>query len=355
MKKLKTRWITSIAMLLTLVFLIPMAAGCSSSTATTSAPGTTAAVTTTTPLQPVIFADLSWDSAMVHNRIAAFILENGFGYPKSQYVAGDTIPLTAGLAKGDIDVSMEIWYENQQEAVDGFVKAGQITKLGVNYDDDVQGFYVPTYMITDGQLPKDISVENIGKYWQLFKDPQDPSKGAFYGCIPGWSCGAINEQKFKTYGLDQNFNIIVPGSGAALLASMKSAYQQHKPWFGYYWAPTQALGEMDMTQVAEPPYNQATWDKDKGCAYPSVSVDVYANSDWAKKQPKAVIDFLSAYHTTTAQNNDFLAYMDKNKATHEDAAIYFLNKYKDVWTKWVSSDVAAKVEKALAALPSPTS
>ena len=25
----------------------------------------------------LVFADLSWDSAMVHNRIAAFIIENG--------------------------------------------------------------------------------------------------------------------------------------------------------------------------------------------------------------------------------------------------------------------------------------
>ena len=84
-------------------------------------------------------------------------------------------------------------------------------------------------------------------------------------------------------------------------------------------------------------------------------MDVYANSAWAKKQPQDVIDFLSAYHTTTAQNNDFLAYMDKNNASPQDAAVYFLNTYKDTWTKWVSADVAKKVEDALAALPSPTS
>ena len=110
-----------------------------------------------------------------------------------------------------------------------------------------------------------------------------------------------------------------------------------------------------MTPVAEPAFNQATWDKDKGCAYPAVSVRVYANDAWAAKQPADVINFLKSYKTTTAQNNDFLGYMDANSATHEDAAIYFLKKYKDTWTKWVSADVAKKVEDALAALPSPTS
>ena len=337
MKKFKTRWLRAVSLLMIMAFVIPVVAGCSSGSNATK--------------QPITFADLSWNSALVHNRVAAFILENGFGYPASVYTPGDTIPLTAGLAKGDIDVNMEVWYENQQDAVDGFVKDGSIVKLGNNYDDDWQGFLVPSYMITDGDLPADISVDNIGQYWQLFKDPEDPNKGAFYSCIPGWSCGPINETKFTTYGLDQNFNIILPGSGAALLASMKAAYEKHEPWFGYYWAPTEALGELDMTPVAEPDFNQATWDKDKGCAYPAVHVDVMVNTAWKDKQPQDVIDFLSAYHTTTAQNNDFLAYMDEHDASPQDAAVYFLNTYQDTWTKWVSSDVAQKVKDALAALP----
>jgi glycine betaine/proline transport system substrate-binding protein len=335
MRKPKTRWLLAASVLAIVMLLLPTVAGCSSSN--------------NGEKQPVVFADLSWDSAMVHNRIAAFILENGFGYPESSYTPGDTIPLTAGLAKGDIDVNMEVWYENQQEAVDGFLADGSITKMGVNYDDDWQGFLVPTYMIDEGQLPADISVDNIGQYWEFFKDPEDPNKGAFYSCIAGWSCGPINETKFETYGLDQNFNVILPGSGAALLASMTAAYEKHQPWFGYYWAPTPALGQLDMTVVAEPAFNQATWDADKGCEYPAVSVDVYTNTTWKDAQPKEVTDFLSAYRTTTAQNNDFLGWMDETGGSYQDAALYFLKNYEDTWTKWVSDDVVTKVKNALTA------
>jgi ABC-type proline/glycine betaine transport system substrate-binding protein len=32
------------------------------------------------PTEPVVFADLGWDSALVHNQIAAFILENSAIY-----------------------------------------------------------------------------------------------------------------------------------------------------------------------------------------------------------------------------------------------------------------------------------
>ena len=30
------------------------------------------------PKEPIVFADLGWDSALVHNQIAGFILENGY-------------------------------------------------------------------------------------------------------------------------------------------------------------------------------------------------------------------------------------------------------------------------------------
>ena len=116
MNRPKTRWLLVVSVLAIVALLLPTVAGCSSDSGGEK--------------QSIVFADLSWDSAMVHNRIAAFILENGYGYPASTYTPGDTIPLTAGLAKGDIDVNMEIWYDNQQEAVDGFVADGSIVVVG---------------------------------------------------------------------------------------------------------------------------------------------------------------------------------------------------------------------------------
>jgi len=75
--------------------------------------------------KPVLrFADGGWESVQVHNRIVAFIAEHGYGYPKSEFIPGETIPLFAGLSKGDIDVNMEIWTENQQEAYDKAIAAG---------------------------------------------------------------------------------------------------------------------------------------------------------------------------------------------------------------------------------------
>jgi glycine betaine/proline transport system substrate-binding protein len=301
---------------------------------------------TTTKKEALTFADLNWDSAQVHNRIAAFILEHGYGYDIA-YNFGATIAMFIGLEDGSNDISMEVWVENQQEAYDEAIAAGTVIDLGGNFLDNWQGWLVPTYMIEDGDLPADISVEDMPQYWELFKDPEDPSKGRFYSCIAGWECELINKEKFEVYGLDDTYNIFLPGSDSALLSSMVSAYEKHEPWFGYYWSPTPALGMYDMTPVAQPAYDETVWDTTHGCAYPAVHVDICVTASLLDRAPE-VVEFLEKYDTTAAMTSDALAYMQENGTTIEEAAIYFLQKYESVWTQWVPSDIANKV---IAALP----
>jgi len=42
-----------------------------------------------------------------------------------------------------------------------------------------------------------------------------------------------------------------------------------------------------------------------------------------------------------------LVYMADEQAAGEDAAVEFLTKYEDIWTTWVTPEVAAKVKGAL--------
>ena len=298
-----------------------------------------------TQKETLTFADLDWDSAQVHNRIAAFILEHGYGY-EIDYIYGSTVPMFIGLVGGDIDISMEIWVENQQEAYDEAIAAGTIVDLGGNYLDNWQGWLVPTYMIEDGDLPADISIEDMPQYWELFKDPEEPTKGRFYSCIIGWECEMINAEKFSVYGLDDTYNIFEPGTGAALLSSMVSAYAQGNPWFGYYWSPTPALGKYDMTPIGEPAYDETVWSTNYGCAYPAVKVNICVNAGLLDRAPDAV-EFLENYETTAAIANEALAYMEENDVGAEEAAIYFLQEYESLWTQWVSADIASKVKDAL--------
>jgi len=311
----------------------------------------------------IIFADFGWDSAQVHNRIAGFIIEKGLDHAV-KYVQGETILLNTALiqAKGSEapNVNMETWTENWQELYDEGLAKGQdpnsnegFVLLGANFPNSVQGWYVPRYVV-EGDEERGIkpmapglkSVADLPKYWELFKDPEDPSKGLFHSCIPGWACAEINEKKFETYGIKENYNIMQPGSGPALAASMETAYKRGKPWFGYYWAPTWVLGKLDMYQLEEPPFDQEIWDTTRGCAYPPVKCEIIVHKNLPKEAPE-VVAFLKNYKTTLDINNKFLAYMQDNKADTTEAAMWFLKNYEDLWTGWLDDDVVSKVKAAM--------
>jgi len=311
----------------------------------------------------ITFGDYGWDSIQVHNRIAAFIVEKGLGY-KVKYVQGETIMLNTALiqAKGGEapEVNMESWTENWQELYDEGLAKGKLpntdegfVNLGSNFPNSVQGWYVPRYIVEgdakrgiDASAPDLKSVFDLPKYWKLFKDPEDPSKGRFHSCIPGWACAQVNKEKFKAYGIMENYNIMQPGSGPALAGSMVTAYKRGEPWLGYYWAPTWVLGKLDMLQLEEPEFDPKLWETTKACAYPAVKCDILVHKSLPDKAPE-VVAFLKNYETSLEINNKFLAYMQDNNASTEEAAAWFLKNYEDLWTGWVPADVAAKVKAAM--------
>ena len=190
------------------------------------------------------------------------------------------------------------------------------------------------------------SIEDLPKYWKLFKDPEDPSKGIFYNSVPGWECTKINTKKLKAYGLDKYYNDFITGSDAALNGSMAAAFKKGEPWLGYYWAPTWVLGILDMTPIEEPPYDKKLWDANYACAYPAVRVNIVVNASLEKRAPE-IVEFLKKYETTQAMANKFLAYMRDTKANTQAAAVWFLKNYQDLWSGWVPENVAKKVKTAL--------
>jgi len=298
------------------------------------------------PKPTLVFDDLSWDSIQVHNRIVAFVAEYGYGY-QTDFIATETAPGWAGLRQGDININMESWTENVQKVYDEAISSGDCVDLGSNFPDSWQGWLVPTYMIEDGLLPKNVSVDDLPQYWELFKDPEDQTKGRFINSIPGWLCTEINSKKLKAYGLDEYYTDFLAGSDAALSGSMVAAYQKHEPWLGYYWAPTWVLGKLDMTWIEEPPFDESLWGTTYGCAFAPTHVNIIVNSSLLETAPD-IVEFLRNYETTTSQNNKVLAYMQASDASTEDAAIWFLKEYESLWTGWVPADVAEKVKAALA-------
>ena len=284
--------------------------------------------------RPVVFADLNWASNAFHTALAERIVSTGFGCQTSSK-PGTTIPLLEDLALGNVDIMMELWRSNAGSKWDAVLADGQVVDLGTNYDDAVQGWYVPRFLVEGEGAPAAglKKVSDLPKYKDLFKDPDDPSKGRFYNCVKGWLCEGSNTQKLANFGLNKHYNNYRPTSSAALAAAIIKAHKLKTPILTYYWEPTWMMGKFDMVRL------------DAGYSRSDVRVGV--SGRFNRSAPK-LTKFLKRYETDSDTVSEALAYIqDHDGATADDAAVNFLKTRESTWTQWVPGDVAERVRQSL--------
>ncbi len=303
-------------------------------------------------IDTIVFADAGWDSIRVHNSIAQTIIEEGYDY-KTDVTSGSTAATIQGLRDGDINAYMEVWTDNIKELYEESIESGDVEKVSVNFDDNVQGLYVPTYVIEgdpdrgiEPMAPDLKTVEDLKKYPEVFEDPEDPGRGRVINGPSGWQLTADIDEKFKTYGLDETFNNFMPGSDSAAVADLVSAYEAGEAWVGYYWSPTAVTAKYDLTLLEEAPFDLDQWNKDRGTEFPPNDVVVAVNKDLPEQAPE-VVDFLKNYETSNDLTEEALKYMEDEDASPEEAAIWWMNEHEDIWMDWVPDDVAEKVKDAL--------
>lgn len=307
----------------------------------------------------VVFGDLDWASAQFHNRVAQFILEEGYGC-STTVIPGSTLPIYNGMARGDIDVAMEIWVPNVQEWWDEETAKDTVRSVGVSYPDAVQGWFVPRYLVEGDNAPAAglSAVTDLAQFAEVFADPENPDMGRFYNCIAGWGCEDANTRKLAAYGLDDSFTNFRPGTGGALAAAIESAILRERPIVFYYWGPTWVLGKVgdQLIQLEEPAYDEETWaammaadpadTATQATAYPVITVEIGVNSEFAQEAP-TVVDFLGEYGMTGQIVSQALLFMQENDVEADAAAVEFLRTREDIWTAWVSDDIAEAVRAAL--------
>ncbi len=300
----------------------------------------------------IIFADAGWDSIKLHNAIAGTIAEQAFGYSWKE-TPGSSAVLHEGLLMGEVDVHMENWTNNLSSYEDD-LDAGKFNELGVNFDDNHQGFYVPRYVIEGddsrgikASAPNLKNVWDLKKYSEVFKDEENPDKGRVYGAIPGWEVDEIMYNKYMHYGLDENFIYFRPGSDAALSAAIVSAYEKGKPIAAYYWDPTWLMGKYDFVLLEDEPYNKETY-LEGNTALPSVKVTVSAsNKFYENEQNKEVLEFFKKYKTSSIMTSEGLAYMQDTGADYKKAAKWFLTKNDQLLDEWLDKEQATQVRTYL--------
>lgn len=298
----------------------------------------------------VRFADANWDSVKFHNAVAGYVAKQAFGLQWEE-VPGSTAILHEAIQKGDVDVHMEAWTDNIA-TYQADLAAGRFVEMGVNFDDNMQGLYVPRYVIegdpeagVEALAPDLRRVEDLKKYPQVFQDEEDPQKGRIYGAIPGWEVDGIMHAKYEYYGLDAMYNYVQAGSDAALAAALSTAYEKGQPIVGYYWEPTWLMGMYDFVLLEDAPYDAERYLLGE-TACPSVRVTVQASNALVAAQPDFAA-FLERYHTSSALTSVALSYIQETGASYDEAAAWFLRRNDPLLDEWLTPAQAADVRAAL--------
>lgn len=313
----------------------------------------------TTSCGSVTIAEMNWSSAALMANVDQFILEHGYGCD-AKLVAGDTVPTsTSMIEKGEPDVAPEMWSNSIRDALDQAVADKRLRYAGDSLaDGGEEAFWVPAYLAEKN--PSLTTIEGVKNNAALFTHPENPDKSMFMGCPSGWSCQITAGNLFKALDLEgAGFELVDPGSGAALAGAIAKAYERGEAWFGYYWAPTAVLGKYKMAKVDfgsgvdADHYKNCTSKEDcadpKPTMYPPSAVQTVTTESFAAASPEAYDYFTKRAYRNT-QMNELLAWMEDNQADGKTGAENFLKTGRDVWSQWVPADVAAKIDSAIASL-----
>lgn len=294
----------------------------------------------------------------LNNAILTYILEEGYGY-RVEMVEGTVKELKKLFENGDMDITLELWKDNNLVWHDQSIEKGYIQNLGTIYVGGKQYWIVSEWYARQNDIE---TVFDMARHWQDFADPEDPSKGLFLNCIVGWFCRDINSLKLKIYGLDRHFNTVSPVSPESLRSIYENSQLKRLPLFGYYWEPNAIMINQDWHILKEPAYDEKVWNElmqwledpektipEKACAYNEAGAYKIIHSGLEKKAPE-VVELLRKMEMDYQIFNTILFNAGSPGASGADfrtAAIYFLNTYQDVWVKWVSDDVRRNIETAL--------
>lgn len=285
----------------------------------------------------ITITEMDWASSAVVTHVAKFLMEQGYGCSVTA-IPSSTVPAIASLAEtGQPDIVTELW-TNSAPVYFELKEQGKVVDLAfVLSDGGVEAWWIPDYLAE--AYPELTTLEGVKAHPELVGR-------RFHDCPTGWGCDTINLNNLMAAGLaEAGIERFQHGSGETLATSLAAAYDAKEPWFGYYWAPTAILGAYPMVMVETAPYDEATHNCNltEDCAtpglsaYPTADVLTVATPDFVAREPVAA-ELMRKVSFTNDQMNEVLSWQNSNNATYEEAAVYFLTKYKDVWTDWLNDE-----------------
>ena len=300
---------------------------------------------------PIKFGALTWESGQFISGVLKYIAEDGYDCTIEE-VPGAGPALETALSQNDIQVIGEQWV-GRSPIMEQAIAQNKVAVIGDTLKGGAtQGWYVPKYVLDEN--PGLRSYQDLPKYAELFKDPEDPRKSRFMNCPSGWTCEIFNSRLLKNTGLDSIFNNAHPGTGAALDAEIASAFEQHKPLLFYYWQPTGLMAKYDFAPLAFPAHDDACWqdlllaDGTANCVsgFPVSPLGIAVSTPFIESNPELAAVFEKVQFSSDELNGAILE-MSESKRSGDEQALTFLRENPNVWQHWLSEEAATSLAAKL--------
>lgn len=300
---------------------------------------------------PIKFGALTWESGQFISGVLKYIVEDGYDCTIEE-VPGAGPALETALSQNDIQVIGEQWV-GRSPIMEQAIAQNKVAVIGDTLKGGAtQGWYVPKYVLDEN--PGLRSYQDLPKYAELFKDPEDPRKSRFMNCPSGWTCEIFNSRLLKNTGLDSIFNNAHPGTGAALDAEIASAFEQHKPLLFYYWQPTGLMAKYDFAPLAFPAHDDACWqdlllaDGTADCVsgFPVSPLGIAVSTPFIESNPELAAVFKKVQFSSDELNGAILE-MSESKRSGDEQALTFLHENPNVWQHWLSEEAATRLAAKL--------
>jgi len=294
----------------------------------------------------VTITEMNWASSAVVTAVAAFLMEQGYGCEVQKVPSSTVTAITSVTETGEPDILTEVW-ANSTPAYPGLLAEGKLVELAdVLSDGGVEAWWIPAYLAE--------SNPELTTWEGIMANPAAVG-GKFHDCPSGWACDIINNNNLIAAGAEAGgLERFQHGSGETLQTSIAAAYDEKAPWFGYYWAPTAVLGKYPMVAVEVPAYDAEahTCNGNVDCtnpgfsAYPASKVVTAAAGGFSEREPAAAA-LVAKVSFTNEQMGEVLAWRLDRNASYDEAAVYFLTNYKDVWAEWLNDEAREKLAAIL--------
>ncbi len=277
-----------------------------------------------------------WTSIGLQGEMMSLILQT-VGY-NTELVVADDSGRYPGFENGDLHISMETWQTTQLQNLEKSVATGKVLDMGETGLRGVEDWWYPLYM--KERCPGLPAWEALKDCAEVFATADTTPNGRYVGGPVSW--GDHDEQMVAA--LDLPFDIVHPGTDAAMFAELKSAYDREAPIVLWVWQPHWVTSVYEGEYVQFPQFELACFEDPAWGPNPDATYDCGKPYGWIKKMAWAggeekwpcAYEIVRNYQMDNDTMAALLVEVDLNGRSSTEVATEWLMANDATWKEWAS-------------------